>query len=105
MGPEESDGQHSGLILQACNQSIVITFDVEYHSAALENARLWIRRLLILRGAPLCAARNGKPRMVLRPCRFDSFVARVGFEVALNDIGIDNKHLKKYSTSFQKLEE
>ena len=64
----------------------------EYHSAALENARFWIRRLHILRVAPLSTARDGKPGIVLCPCGFDPFVTGVSSEVALDDLGADDEH-------------
>ena len=73
MGPEESDCQGSCLILYACNQSVVVALDVEHHSAALENARFWIRRLHLSWGAPLSAPHNGKPSIVLRPCAWHEF--------------------------------
>ena len=50
MGAEESDCQHACLILYARNQSVIVALDVEHHSAALENAGFWIRRLYILGG-------------------------------------------------------
>ena len=76
MGAEESDCQHACLILYARNQSVIVALDVEHHSAALENAGFWIRRLYILGG-----------------------------EVALDDLGTDDEHLLKYGTDFQKLED
>jgi len=53
MGAEESDRQNSRLILNASNQPIVVSLDVEDNAAALEDARLRIRCLHILRMTPL----------------------------------------------------
>ena len=105
MGAEESDYQHACLILYARNQSVIVALDVEHHSAALEKAGFWIRRLYILGGAPLSTVHNREPSIVLRPCRFDPLVADVCLEVALDDLGTDDEHLLKYGTDFQKLED
>lgn len=102
MSPEEADCQDSCLILDARDQSVIVALDVEHHSAALENASFWIRCLDILGGAPLSAAHNREPSIVLRPCCFDPLVADVCPEVALDDVGTDDDYLLEYGTDFPK---
>jgi hypothetical protein len=49
----KNESSESGLVLYEGNQSIMICLDVEYHTATLENARLRVSRLNILRRSPL----------------------------------------------------
>ena len=93
MAPEESDCQDSGPILQARDQPVVIAFDVEHDPARLENARLGIGRLYILRVSPLGSTCDGKPSFALRTGRFDSFMAGAPCEVILDDLHADDDHL------------
>jgi hypothetical protein len=48
MASEKPDRQNTCLILNARNQSVVVSLDVKNDAAALENAGLWIRRLEVV---------------------------------------------------------
>ena len=77
MSPEEPDRQDAGLILNARNQAVIVSLDVENDAARLENARLWVRRLDVLRVAPMGTTRDVEPSLVLRAGRFNSLMAGV----------------------------
>jgi hypothetical protein len=77
MDAEEPDRQDTCLILNARNQPAVVSLDVENDAARLENARLRVRRLDVLRVAPLGSTNNVELSLVLRAGRFDPLMAGV----------------------------
>lgn len=99
-----TDHQNTRFILHNGNQPIVIRLDVEYHPAALEDARLWVGQFYILRRPPLRRPRYGSPGVVLRPRRLDSLVACLALKIRLDDVGPDHDHWLRYYQSFHKME-
>src|ERR1700737_3999849 len=89
MRPEEPDHHDTVFVPHHDDQAIVICFDVKDHSAALENACLRMRSFYVLRCLPLCAFRDGSPRIVLRPGRLDPSMSALRREITLDDVGTD----------------
>ena len=67
MAAEESDCECSRPVLDGRYQSVIVALDVEHDPAALENARFRIRRLDILRIAPIGAGHNVEPSFIFLP--------------------------------------
>jgi len=92
MGSEESDRQDARLVLHRRDQSIVISFDIEYDAPALKDRRFWMRRLDILQTAPLCLAGDSKPSVILRSRGLDSLVTGTFGETFVSDVRTDRNH-------------
>ena len=92
MTAEETDRDGSCPILNGGHQPVVAAFDIENDPASLENAHLRIRRLDILRIAPIGAGHNGEPGFILRSRCFDPFMAGVIRQIAFDHIRPDDDH-------------
>src|SRR5882672_231832 len=89
---KKPDHQHAMGVLHDGNQPIVVALDVEYDPAALENARLRVSLLHVLRPFPLRLLYYGPPGIVLRSRRLDPTVAGPRREIAFHDVGADDDH-------------
>src|SRR5487761_505516 len=89
---KKPDHHHAMGILHDRNQPIVVALDVEYHPAALENARLRVSLLHVLWRFPLRFLYYGRPSIVLRSRSLDAAVAGPRREKAFHDVGADDEH-------------
>ena len=58
MAAEKADYQHAFAILDQGNQAAVVVLDIEPDAPALQDARLWMRTLHVLRRAPVRSLRD-----------------------------------------------
>jgi len=71
---EEADREDSRAVLDRRCQSVVVALDIEDHATGLENTRFRVRRLHILRIAPVGVGRNVEPSLVLRSRSLDALM-------------------------------
>src|ERR1700689_2069692 len=89
---KESNHQNAALVRNQRHQSIVVALNVKDYSTALENARLRMRLLHILRRSPIGLLRNRAPGIKLRPRGFEALASLPGGKIRLHQLGTNDYH-------------
>src|SRR5271163_2107611 len=92
MRPEEPNHQNARLILDARYQSIVVVLDTENDASRLQYACPWKRCLDVLWNAPIGAADEAEPRIILRTRRLDPAMPGAVGEIGLHRVRADDDH-------------